>query len=244
MFCAVIVTGALCDGRATAQDKVAPVTQSGAAAQISLQSAWADLMGDDHARIARAVMILGRSQAEAVTFLKLNLRPVKADAMLLQRWLAELDADDPATRSLAQDELDYLGKYIKDDLKKALASPGSAEARKRIQQLLDRIETAERQAKPPMPEAGVPGKGRSVSVRNVNGQITVIIDGVPLDLTPRVLTPVGPPRLWLRAVRAIGILEGLATPEARRLLEAIAQGEASAWPTTEARAALERLGKQ
>ncbi len=246
LLMALCATGcvSLAAARATAQDKATPPGQPGAAAKPSLQSAWSDLGGDDQARIARAALIIGRSPTEGVAFLKQNLRPVKADAKLLQRWLGELDSDDPATRTLAQEELEYLGKYIKDDLKKALAAPASAEPRKRIQQILERIETAERQAKPPMPQPGNPLKGRSVGVSNINGQIQIIVDGVPLDLTPRVVAPAGPPRAHVRAVRAIGILEGIGTPEARHLLEAIAQGEAGALPTVEARAALDRLGKQ
>jgi hypothetical protein len=220
-----------------AQDKVAP------AKEVMLQTAWIDLAGEDQARVVRAGVVIGRSPGEGVAFLKEHLRPVKADAQILARWLADLDNDDPATRSLAQEELEYLDKYIKTDLKKAIAMPPSAESRRRVQQLLERIESAEKQAKAktqPPPAL----KGRSVGVSNNNGQLQIIIDGVPLDLTPRVITQVGPPRAWLRAVRAVGILEGIATPEARQLLEAVASGEPDALPTTEARAALARLAKQ
>jgi hypothetical protein len=223
----------------SAQDKVAPGA-AGTTAKASLQSAWQDLAGEDQTKVARAVIAFGRSPGEAVTFLNQHLRPVKADAKLLERCLRDLDAEDSMTRAAAQADLEYLGKYVKDDLKKAAGSAGSAEARKRIQQLLDRIETAERQAQPPARPAL---KGRNVGVSNINGQIQVIIDGVPIDLTPRVVTPVGPPRPWVRAARAIGILEGLATPEARQLLATIADGEPTALPTVEARGALERLGK-
>jgi hypothetical protein len=224
---------------AAAQEKIAPGA-AGTPAKSALQSAWYHLAGDDQAAVARAVIAFGRSPGEAVAFLKQHLRPVKADAKLLERWFAELDAEDSTARALAQEELEYLGKYIKEDLKKALKAPGSAEARKRMQQLLDRIDTAEKQSQPtPTPKV----MGRSVGVSNVNGQIKVIVDGVPLDLTPRVITPVGPPRPWVRAARAVGILEGLGTPEARQLLEVIAQGESAAMPTVEARAALGRLAK-
>jgi hypothetical protein len=212
------------------------------APKISLQSAWDDLAGDDQAKIARASLVLGRSPAEGIAFVKQNLRPVKVDAKLLERWLKDLDAEESGTRASAQEELEYLDKYIKDDLKKVLAKPASAEARKRIQKLLERIETAEKNAKPPAP--GPMGfKGRSIGVSNVNGQITITVDGVPLDLTPRIVVAAGPPRHWVRAVRAIGVLEGMGTPEARQLLERIADGETDALPTIEARAALARLGK-
>jgi hypothetical protein len=214
-----------------------------AAARVAESSAWYDLAGDDPARLARAAVILGRSPTEAVAFFKRNLRPVKMDAKLLRTLVAELDNDDSSARAAAQEELEYFGKYVRDDLKKTLVVAPSAEVRKRIQQLIERIDAGEKQAKPaaaPAPRL----KGGSISVSNVNGQITILIDGVPLDLTPRVIIPIGPPRGWMRAVRAIGILEAIDTADARKLLETLAQGEADALPTVEARAALTRLGKK
>ncbi len=193
--------------------------------------------------MVRAAIVFGRSPADAVAFLREHCRPVKVEAKQVQRWLAELDAEESGTRAAAQEKLEYLGKYVKGELQKAGKSVGSAEARKRIGQLLERIAAEEKRANPPAAKPGIRG-GRSVSVSNSNGQLQIIVDGVPLDLTPRVIAPVGPPRAWVRAVRAIGILEGLGTPAARGLLEHIAQGEATALPTTEARAALARLGKQ
>jgi hypothetical protein len=211
----------------------------------SLEAAWQDLAGDDQARVTRAALILGRSPDAAVDFLKRNLRPVKADPALLKRWFAELDSEDSAVRATAQDELDYQGKFIKEDLKKAKDAADSAEVRRRLGQLLDKIEAAEKAAKQPEKGPGFIGKGgRSISVSNVNGQLQIIVDGVPLDLTPRIVLPTGPPKQWMRAVRAIGVLEALDSPAARQLLQAIAAGESDALPTVQARAALERIGKK
>jgi hypothetical protein len=56
--------------------------------------------------------------------------------------------------------------------------------------------------------------------------------------------PAGPPRSWVRAARAVGILEHINTPEARQLLQELADGEADALPTVEAKAALERLDQK
>jgi hypothetical protein len=50
-----------------------------------------------------------------------------------------------------------------------------------------------------------------------------------------------PSPLWLRAERAVLLLEKIGTKEARQMLETIAAGEVSALPTQTARAALERL---
>ena len=68
---------------------------------------------------------------------------------------------------------------------------------------------------------------------------TGAVVGQPPPGTPA--APAGTSPLWLRAKRAIMVLEHIATPEARELLKTLADGEADALPTKEAKAALERL---
>ena len=53
-----------------------------------------------------------------------------------------------------------------------------------------------------------------------------------------------PTPTWVRAKRAVAVLEHLGTPEARDLLKAISGGDEEALPTKEAKAALERMGKK
>jgi hypothetical protein len=48
----------------------------------------------------------------------------------------------------------------------------------------------------------------------------------------------------LRLLRAIELLEGLATDHAKAVLQALASGSTLAWGTKEAREALERLGQK
>jgi HEAT repeat protein len=63
------------------------------------------------------------------------------------------------------------------------------------------------------------------------------------ELLARFTAPVPPPD-QLRLLRALAALEEIGTPEARRLLESLAQGAPEARLTREARAVLKRLGKR
>jgi hypothetical protein len=200
-----------------------------------LDALWADLASPDEAKATRAALALAASK-EAVPFLKDRLKPVKADSKHVAQLIEQLDSEEFARREQAADELNYLGKFIKADLEKALAAKPSAEVKKRVQGMLDRIAG----------EAAVPGAppaitGRSVGVSNNNGKITIIVDGKPLDLTP----PAAPtPRMgWVRAARAAAVLEFVGTPEARKVLEGLADGESEATPTKAAKESLDRLKK-
>jgi hypothetical protein len=203
-----------------------------------IEAAWQNLASNDDARATRAILTLSKSPKEAVAFLKANLLAVKADRKRVARLIADLDSDQFAGREKAQQELEYLGKYIKDDLKKALENNPSPETKKRLEHLLEAVAPPEKPADMP----AQPGRARSISVQNTNGQIKIIVDGVPLDLTPKVVVVNPRPMLtWVRAARAVAVLEDIGTPEARQVLDELARGEAGAKPTVEAKAALERL---
>jgi hypothetical protein len=199
---------------------------------------WADLAGTDQAAITRAILGLGKKPQETIAFLKANLPPVKADPQRVTQLIEDLDSNQFAVRQRASEQLEYLGKYVQADLEKAMAGAG-AEKQQRIQQLLDRLPKSTKDAKPP--QGGV----NNVQVTVINGQRRVLINGVPANGMPAGPTPpAGPSPYWVRAVRAIAILEDIGTPEARQMIEALAQGEAEALPTEQAKAALTRLNKR
>jgi hypothetical protein len=208
-----------------------------------LDSRWADLASPDEAKAARALLALAATPKETTAFLQEHFKPVKADPKRVAQLLKQLDSSNFGLRTQATMELEYLGKHIKADLEAVLKTNPQAETRTRIQELLEKM-PMEQKAAPPL--VAPKGKPRSVSVSNINGQIRIIIDGQvfdPSQVASPPPPPPGPPASWVRAVRAVTLLEHLATPEARTQLQGIAAGESDALPTIAAREALERLKK-
>jgi WD40 repeat protein len=161
-----------------------------------LAQCWDDLAGTDAARAYRALAALARrpGQAEAVLKDKLAASP-QMSAERLARLIADLDHDDFQRRANASNELANLGRLAEGALRKALDGKPSAEMRRRVQDLLGKLE----------------GKAEDPVQR--------------------------------RLLRAIEVLERLATPEARRLLEKLAKEATDASAAREAKASLERLGE-
>ncbi len=213
-----------------------------------LDARWAELGSADESKALLAALSLSASPKDAIAFLKENLKPVKAEPKRVAELIKSMQSQNFVVRTRAFAELEYLGKYIKKELEVAAKETSDAETKSRIQQLLEKLPPDPNAKNEPAPK-GVPNLGgaRSISVSNVNGQITIIVDGVPLDFAkmapPPPIAPPGPPQAWRRAVRAVTLLEHLATPEARALLQSIGEGESDALPTIAAREALGRLTK-
>jgi hypothetical protein len=217
-------------GGGTAQE---PIQKSTA----RLEALWADLASTDETRAVRATLGLAANSKEAVPFLKERLKPVKVDAAAVAKLVKQLDSEDFETRETAARDLEYLGKFAKAVLEKHMAETESAEAKRAIRVLIDKMPSDEK-APPPAPKI----KGNSVSIRSGGGEIQIFIDGKQLDLTAYAPKPPPVPYMgWIRAARATAVLEHLASPDARQLLEKLAEGEADAPPTKAAKEALVRL---
>jgi hypothetical protein len=211
-------------------------------AATNLDKLWADLASADEATSTRAILALAAAPKDSIPFLRDRLKPVKVDADRVAKLVKQMESPKFAEREAASRELaadvEYLGRFAKPALEKYQGEGTSAEARRRVRELIDRI---------PPDSAAAPGEpprltGKSVGVKNANGQITIIIDGKMLDLNSVVPKPLPcPPAGWVRAARAAAILEHLGTTDARRVLESLATGEPDAPPTKAAKAALERM---
>jgi hypothetical protein len=134
----------------------------------------------------------GRTVAALRERLPAALREAAARGKRHRSSIANLDSDSFDAREAASRELAEGGAEAAPALRMALAGHPSAEARKRLEELLAKA-----------------GPLRS---------------GVAL-----------------RCLRAVAVLERIATPEARRVLETAAEGPADDWLAQEAKASLGRL---
>jgi len=159
-----------------------------------LEAAWADLGDSDETRALRAALVLA-TRKDTLPFLKERLKPVLVDPIQVARLIADLEHRTFATRQKATDDLAYMGEHAVPYLRRALEGKPSLEARRRMEQLLDR--------------------GRS-----------------------------GPPADWVRAGRAMAVLEHIGAADARAVLQAMARGTARARPTQVADSALGRLARR
>jgi WD40 repeat protein len=162
-----------------------------------LDKFWEALNDADSRAAFKTMRRLEAAPAEAVTLLTKHVKAAEgkgADADAIAKLIAALDADDFEERQKAGKDLAALGKTAEEPLKKALTGKPSAEAKRAIEDLLEKMKD----------------KG-------------------------------GPPPELVRPLRAVEVLENLGTPEARKLLETLAKGQAGAPLTVAAKEALARL---
>jgi WD40 repeat protein len=102
---------------------------------------WDDLSGTDAARAYRAMAELARrpEQAEGLLKARFAARP-GMNAEQLARLIADLDDDNFKTRENASKELANRGRLAEGALRKAVEGKLSTEARRRVQDLLDKLE--------------------------------------------------------------------------------------------------------
>ncbi len=106
-----------------------------------LDALWGDLAGADGAKAHRAVWVLAAAAERSLPFLKERLRPVPVpDPGRLARLLADLDSDRFPIRQKAGQGLESLRGAEERALRAALAAPRSVEFRRRVEQMLAKLE--------------------------------------------------------------------------------------------------------
>jgi WD40 repeat protein len=113
-----------------------------------LISLWNDLASEDGQRAGAAIASLLRKSEASVAFLQERLHPAEAlNEKQLTQWIGDLDADVFETRRAASKELAQLGERVEPALRRALRSRPSLEAKRRLEELLNKLELH-----PPSPE--------------------------------------------------------------------------------------------
>jgi hypothetical protein len=108
--------------------------------ETELKEAWRDLAGDDAEKADRAIWTLAVKEGQSLPLLREHLRPVRAaEPERLTRLIADLDNDEFAVRDRATQELERLGEQAAAGLRLALTQAPSAEARRRVEHLVDRV---------------------------------------------------------------------------------------------------------
>jgi hypothetical protein len=116
--------------------------KAAAKAAATVEAMWADLAGDDAGRAYRAIHALAAAPERALPLLREHLKPpLPMDPRQIERWLTDLDSNDFPTRQKAMEELGKVGRPAEAALKKTLAGKPSPEVRKRVEELLKRLES-------------------------------------------------------------------------------------------------------
>jgi hypothetical protein len=117
-------------------DEPKPVRLSAAEAA----ALWDNLAGADAVKAHRAVWRLTAAPADALPLLARQLRPAGADEARVRRLIADLDGADFERRGKAARELERLGDVAEAALRQALRGAASAEVRRRLGELLAKLE--------------------------------------------------------------------------------------------------------
>lgn len=198
---------------------------------------YAALATADEAKASRALLALASQPTEAVELLNKRLKAVKVDTKQVTKWIEQLGDESFSVREDAARELAYLSVFVRSHLEKAVESAKDAEVKKRLDVLLNQLpDTKKKEMQPPL-------RG-NVSISNVNGKLTIKIDGKELNLNPPPAEAPKPNLSLLQVTRSIALLEHIGTPAARKVLKRLADGEADSTVTKEAKAALARLGEK
>jgi RNA polymerase sigma factor (sigma-70 family) len=106
-----------------------------------LDALWADLAAEDARRAYQAIGALAGADAQGVSLLKDRLAVVRpAEDGRIGRLVADLDSDSFEAREQATRQLEAFGGAAEAALRKALAGRPPAEARRRIEELLGKLD--------------------------------------------------------------------------------------------------------
>jgi hypothetical protein len=213
--------------------------RKGATDAATMEAWWTDLEKDE-LEASRALLNLADQPKEAVAFLKAKLKPLKIDGERVQDLLTNLGSEDEKTWKLAFEELEYFDPRLAFDLESLMRDVKEPLVRSRMVEIMSGREADSL-------------KGKDVTIRPVGQgkdfQGFNFFDGRGSWWAEHRIERINAShwfrekKKWTRAVRAVVLLEHVASPEARAILKDMATGDADAQPTKVAVEALARVEK-
>ena len=199
-----------------------------------LEALWADLYKDEP-DASTAVLEMFKQPDKAVPFLKAKLRPLKLDAARCKQLLKYLGNKEENVWRAAWDELDYQDPRLAIDLLTLMKDVSETPTRTRMVELCSQME-ADSLA------------GKDVQIRPVGNEGFNFTDGKGSWWAEHRIDRIGKfsrhsKLSWVRATRAVVILEQIGSAEAEKVLEQMADGHPDAFPTKAAKESLKRLKK-
>jgi hypothetical protein len=200
-----------------------------------MEALWADLEKGE-VEASRALLKLADRPKETVAFLKETMKPLKIDAEHVKALLVLLGSDEETIWKSAFEEFEYFDPRLAIDLETLMKDVTESPARQRMVEVLSGREAESL-------------KGKTVSLRGF-GDGHNFSDGrgswwaeVRVDRINSFAWG-NTKKKWIRAVRAIVLLEHIGTPEAVALLNDLASGHPDAQPTRTAKESLERIARK
>jgi WD40 repeat protein len=136
-----LLASASFDTTALVWDPAALARRTGPLSPADCQMLWSDLAGADAARAYQAVATLAAAPQQALSLLREHLTPAAAvDRRRIARLIGELESDEFAVREKAMNELTQLGDTAEVSLREASAARPALELRRRLDQLLDKLQ--------------------------------------------------------------------------------------------------------
>ena len=249
-FCWVspIHAGTPATTQATTQATTAQTTRSaiqpkaGAAALLAAEdpmlASW-DQLAEFEPFCTKALLDFSAKPDQTVAFLKERLKPLKLEQAELEEMVKALGSDDEKVWKPVVERMQYFDPRLAMEVEPMLELADNITAKRRLIEILCDLK-----------EGTI--KDASFTIRRVNNQYLYFqmqaANGVfrSYSATPKVSqldTPTGTGRKkqWLRADRAVVLLQHIATPDAIAILKDMATGNPDAQPTKIARAAVDSL---
>jgi WD40 repeat protein len=194
--------------------------------QAQLARRWLDLGSEAESAVKKGIDNLAATPQQTVPYLARRLRQAAALENQVVRLVDRLDAEDFGVREKATRDLIQLGPRVGLALRQILRGKPSAEARKRIADIMDRLG----KESTVFPEEPMKPLTKDNQEKVLQGE----------ELRPKSNAPLGIAE-ERSCRRAFEVLVRLGTPESREVVVSLANGDAGRWFTQMAKVSLEHL---